>query len=164
MTTLHIPIDRSSAMPIHRQIYEGIRLAILEGRLRSGRRIPSSRALAVELAVSRLPVLTAYAQLLHEGYLEGRVGAGTFVSAALPDDLLLARPTSAETRRGALRNPSSPTLAPDDGYGCLGPFRMSLPALDEFPHALWNRMVAIGRVKIADLSRTSVQRLRFHRP
>src|SRR3954449_5213070 len=88
MTTLHLPIDRSSATPIHRQIYEALRRAVLDGRLRPGQRIPSTRALAVELAVSRLPVLTAYDQLLHERYLEGRVGSGTFVSAAIPDDLL----------------------------------------------------------------------------
>jgi len=140
MTTLHLPIDRSSATPIHRQVYEGIRGAILEGRLRSGRRIPSSRALAMELAVSRLPVLTAYAQLLHEGYLEGRVGSGTFVSASLPDDLLLTRSTATGLRSTTRVSPPAPS--PDDGYGGLGPFRMSLPALDEFPHTLWNRLVA----------------------
>ena len=88
MTTFLLAVDRSSGIPLHRQIYEGIRGAILDGLLRPGRRIPSTRGLAVELAVSRLPVLTAYEQLLHEGYLEGRVGSGTFVSASLPDDLL----------------------------------------------------------------------------
>ena len=79
MTTLHLPLDRSSDHPIHRQIYDGLRRAILEARLAPGQRVPSTRALAGDLGVSRLPVLTAYDQLLHEGYLEGRTGSGTFV-------------------------------------------------------------------------------------
>src|SRR5688500_2476738 len=98
MTTLHLPIDRSLDVPLHRQIHDAIRRAILDGRLRPGQRVPSTRALAVELDVSRLPVLTAYGQLLHEGYLEGRAGSGTFVGAALPDDLLTpAAPASVST-------------------------------------------------------------------
>ena len=99
MTTLHLPIDRSSRVPIHRQIYDGLRRAILDGLLRPGQRVPSTRALAVELDVSRLPVLTAYEQLLHECYLDGRVGSGTFVSATLPDDLLGSPPGRQATAR-----------------------------------------------------------------
>jgi GntR family transcriptional regulator / MocR family aminotransferase len=134
MTTLHLPVDRSSGVPLHRQIYEGLRQAILDGRLRPGQRITSSRALSVELGVSRLPVLVAYGQLLHEGYLRGRTGSGTFVSAALPDDLL--RTHSGPDRRG-----HAPPPRPRDEGG-LGPFRVSLPALDQFPHAAWGRLVA----------------------
>lgn len=157
MTTLHLPIDRASDLPIHRQIYDVIRQAILEGRLRPGRQVPSTRALAAELEVSRMPVLTAYDQLLHEGYLEGRVGSGTFVSAALPDDLLrcaappdvrpdmplemplempLDVPLGAEHRR------ASRPLAHGIDSGEMRPFRMNLPALDEFPHAAWARLVS----------------------
>ena len=105
MTTLHLPLDRSSDHPIHRQIYDGLRRAILEARLAPGQRVPSTRALAGDLGVSRLPVLTAYDQLLHEGYLEGRTGSGTFVSSAIPDDLLTspqtpgAHPPTRRTRR-----------------------------------------------------------------
>jgi GntR family transcriptional regulator / MocR family aminotransferase len=131
MTTLYLPIDRSSAVPLHRQIYEAIRRAILAGLLRPRQRVPSTRALALELTVSRLPVLTAYDQLLHEGYLEGRVGSGTFVGAALPDDLLAA---------ASRRVPAAPPRVRDEGG--LGPFRLSLPALDQFPHTLWARLVA----------------------
>ena len=66
-----IPFDADAAgRPLYRQIYDGYRKAILEGRLRAGQRIPSTRALARELGISRLPVLTAFEQLLHEGYLE----------------------------------------------------------------------------------------------
>jgi GntR family transcriptional regulator/MocR family aminotransferase len=142
MTTLHVPLHRSSGTPIHRQIYEGFRRAILDGLLRPGQRVPSTRALALDLHVSRLPVLTAYDQLLHEGYLEGRVGSGTYVSAAVPDDLLghpvpaNGTPLPLTARR---RVPPPPPVRDEGG---LGPFRMSLPALDQFPHAAWARLVA----------------------
>ena len=133
MTTLHLPLDRSSGTPIHRQIYEGFRRAILDGLLRPGQRVPSTRALALDLAVSRLPVLTAYDQLLHEGYLEGRVGSGTYVSAAVPDDLLGLPVTQDAT---------APTGTAPSDHGGLVPFRVSLPALDQFPHTAWARLVA----------------------
>jgi GntR family transcriptional regulator/MocR family aminotransferase len=140
MTTLHLPVDRSSGVPIHRQISEGLRRAILDGLLRPGQRLPSTRNLALELHVSRLPVLTAYEQLRHEGYLEGRVGSGTYVSAALPDDLLHSPMTPAIPAVAARRAPSPPPRARDEGG--LGPFRMSLPALDQFPSVAWARLVA----------------------
>src|SRR5438105_6240710 len=85
---------RPSSRPPHRQIYDGFRSAILEGRLRPGQRIPSTRVLAAEIRVSRFPVLNAYAQLLAEGYLESRVGAGTVVSSSLPEQLTSSRPAS----------------------------------------------------------------------
>ncbi len=84
-----IAIDRSAGKPLHRQIYDAYRAAIVERRLRPGQRIPSTRVLAAELGVSRFPVLNAYAQLLAEGFFEGRIGAGTVVSSALPG--LMAR-------------------------------------------------------------------------
>ena len=142
MATLFLPVDRGSGVPLHRQIYEGLRRAIFDGLLRPGQRIPSSRALAMEIGVSRLPVLTAYDQLRHEGYLQGKTGSGTYVSGALPDDLL-APPLAAPVayRPGtARRTQRTPVRAREEGG--LGPFRMSLPALDEFPHAVWARLVA----------------------
>jgi GntR family transcriptional regulator/MocR family aminotransferase len=137
MTTFYVPLDHGSGVPLHRQIYDGCRRAILEGLLRPGQRVPSTRALAAELGVSRQPVLTAYDQLLHEGYLEGRTGSGTFVAAGLPDDLLRCR--TPRPRRGMRRPPRS---SGDGTAGGLGPFRMSLPALDRFPHTVWSRLVA----------------------
>src|SRR4249919_645244 len=103
MTTLHLSVDRDIDVPIHRQVREGLRRAILEGLLRPGQRIPSTRSLAADLGISRLPVLSAYEQLLHEGYLVGRTGSGTFVSQSIPDQLLrspaVARPTPAQPRQ-----------------------------------------------------------------
>ncbi len=142
MTTLHLPLDRSSRHPIHRQIYDGLRRAILEARLSPGQRVPSTRALAEDLGVSRLPVLTAYDQLLHEGYLEGRIGSGTFVSAAIPDDLLTPpQPPEARAPARPVGRGTRAAHRPRDEGG-LGPFRISLPALDRFPHAIWSRLVA----------------------
>ena len=72
-----VPLDQNSETPIYRQIYAWLRKAILDGKLRAGQRVPSTRSLAAELEVSRIPVLNAYEQLLAEGYLEAAVGAGT---------------------------------------------------------------------------------------
>ncbi len=67
-----IAVDRTSEKPFHRQVYDALRAMILERRLQRGQQIPSTRALADELGISRFPVLGAYAQLLTEGYLESR--------------------------------------------------------------------------------------------
>jgi len=145
--TLHLPLDRSIGVPIYRQVYDGLRGAILDGRLRPGQRIPSTRGLAADLGVSRLPVLSAYEQLLHEGYLVGRTGSGTFVSGDLPDDLLQApaatRLTLAGRRRIGVRkravlNQPSPTSWSLPAV----PFQIGLPALDLFPRAAWAKLVA----------------------
>lgn len=136
-----LPVDRRSGVPLHRQIYDGLRRAILDGMLRAGQRVPSTRVLASELEVSRFPVLAAYEQLLHEGYLEGRVGSGTFVRAAPPEDA----PRPAPAPRAAPPGPradSPPRQGEGDHEGGLRPFRVSLPALDQFPRALWARLVA----------------------
>ena len=147
MITLHLPLDRSIGVPIYRQVYDGLRGAILDGRLRPGQRIPSTRGLAADLGVSRLPVLSAYEQLLHEGYLVGRTGSGTFVSGDLPDDLLQApaatRLTLAGRRRIGVRkravlNQPSPTSWSLPAV----PFQIGLPALDLFPRAAWAKLVA----------------------
>jgi GntR family transcriptional regulator/MocR family aminotransferase len=135
----HLPIDRSSGTPLYHQIADALRRAILDGLIRPGQRVPSTRDLAEQLEVSRLPVLTAYEQLLHEGYLRGRSGSGTFVSEALPDDLL--RPTPRE--RGMRPHREARHDDPRARFeGGLGPFRMNLPGLDHFPQAVWSRIVA----------------------
>src|SRR5579872_44240 len=69
--------------PVVRQIYDQARDAIATGALKAGARLPSSRDLAGRLGVARASVVSAYEQLLAEGYAEGRRGAGTFVAADL---------------------------------------------------------------------------------
>ena len=69
--------------PLHHRLYTELRSAVLEGRARPGERLPSSRALARALGVSRTVVVQAYERLMAEGWLEGRVGSGTFVTGGL---------------------------------------------------------------------------------
>src|SRR4029077_17598830 len=69
-------------------------------------RVPSSRVLASELGISRIPILTAYAQLLAEGYFESRGGSGTVVSRSLPEKVMFSdtrRPQSARVQSGSRR-------------------------------------------------------------
>ena len=98
-----ISVDRRARKPLHQQIYDSFRHRIIRRELRAGELVPSSRWLARELRVSRLPVLNAYAQLLAEGYFESRVGAGTFVATSLPAQqgarCLTASTTGKQTER-----------------------------------------------------------------
>ena len=87
---LVLGIDPARPEPLHRQLYVGLRSAILEQRLKPGARLPSTRALATSLGLARNTVHGAYDQLLAEGYLETRHGSGTYVAASLPDDALRA--------------------------------------------------------------------------
>ena len=72
---------------MYRQVYSWFRQAIVNGQLRPGQRLPSTRSLATELNISRITVVTAFEQLHAEGYLEGRIGSGTFVTSSIPDDM-----------------------------------------------------------------------------
>lgn len=75
-----LPIDKNRDVPLIRQVYAQIRSRILSGEWPAGDRLPSTRQLANELQVSRNVILEAYEQLKAEGYIEGRQGAGTYVS------------------------------------------------------------------------------------
>ena len=92
---LALSLDPEQATPLHRQIYEQIRGAVLSGRLTAGARLPSSRILARELGCSRNTITNAFELLLAEGYLEGQTGSGTYVSRVLPEELLTARKSRA---------------------------------------------------------------------
>jgi GntR family transcriptional regulator/MocR family aminotransferase len=76
------------AGPVYLQIYRAIRTRILNGSLASGTRLPSTRSVAADLGVARNTALQAYEQLLAEGYVSGRTGAGTFVAGELPDRMM----------------------------------------------------------------------------
>ena len=77
-------LDPRSAAPLYRQLYEGLREAIVAGRLRPGARLPAARALGTDLALSRNTVEQAYEQLHAEGYLDRHQRRGTFVSHTMP--------------------------------------------------------------------------------
>ena len=80
-------LDRSGASPLYEQLYRALKADILSGALPGGGRLPSGRALAEHLGLSRVTVETAYAQLLAEGYLTSRPRAGYFVEQLTPQEL-----------------------------------------------------------------------------
>src|SRR5262247_3503663 len=81
-------IDTATGQPLHRQLYNELRTAILGGRLPTGCRLPASRELAQVTGLSRNTVLSAYDQLIAEGYIDSRAGSGTYVASTLPDQVL----------------------------------------------------------------------------
>jgi GntR family transcriptional regulator/MocR family aminotransferase len=143
-----IPIDRSSGVPLHKQIYDGYRSAILRGDLRAGQQVTSSRTFARDLHVSRFPVLNAYAQLLAEGYFESRVGAGTFISSSLPEQLMsVPRTASVPSQTPSGPRPVSrrallvPAFLPSLTLRGWGAFGVHQPAFDQFPFQAWSSLV-----------------------
>src|SRR5271168_1479250 len=142
-----IAVDRQAANPLHKQIYDAFRSMIVRRNLGAGQQIPSTRALAIELKISRIPVLTAYSQLLAEGYFEARAGAGTFVCSSLPDQLTSSDRISngsAAIRSGArTTSKRAMLLAPYERLPWLrglGAFNAGQPAIDQFPFLTWSRM------------------------
>jgi GntR family transcriptional regulator/MocR family aminotransferase len=143
-----IAVDRKASTPLHKQIYDAYRSMIVERNFAAGQQIPSTRALAAELRISRIPVLTAYSQLLAEGYFEARPGAGTFVCSSLPDQLTLSdrgSARSADTRSGTRSLSRRALVLPPyerlPWAGGLGAFNVSQPAFDQFPFQIWSRIV-----------------------
>jgi GntR family transcriptional regulator/MocR family aminotransferase len=154
-----LAIDRKEAKPLHKQIYDGYRAAIAVRSLRAGQQIPSTRDLSRELKISRIPVLTAYAQLLAEGYFETRVGAGTFVCSSLPDQAPARGETNGNgrgaaaaraksggdadvgARRISKRSQVMPKHQIDPWLRGIGAFGLSQPAFDQFPTQIWSSLV-----------------------
>jgi GntR family transcriptional regulator/MocR family aminotransferase len=144
-------LDRRSRVPLQRQLYDEIRTAILSGRLAPGARVPATRVLASDSGTSRNTVSGAFDQLLSEGYLEGKVGSGTYVARTLPEDLLRvmrqpgpSRPVVARaclSRRGRMLG-AIPVSLRSREIATEHAFRTGLPAFDEFPRALWARLGA----------------------
>ncbi len=102
-----VTLDSQSNIPLHRQLYDEIRRAILSGRLARGKRVPSTRALAESLGISRATVTMSYEYLLSEGYLEATTGSGTYVCRQLPDELLRVKTTARNKESRAAGQPST---------------------------------------------------------
>ena len=144
---LLLPLDAGSEVPLYRQLYRGVREAILGGGLTAGTPLPSTRALAGDLGVSRNTVVLAFDQLAAEGYLEGSPRSGTRVARALPARAVARRagartpvPSGISARGRAIASVPMPALA--RGGTEPRPFRVGVPALDEFPRALWGRLTS----------------------
>src|SRR5690349_3981830 len=143
-----IALDRRSAKPLHKQLYEGFCAAIVDRHLRVGQRIPSSRSLASELRVSRMPVITAYSQLLAEGYFEARSGSGTFVSSSLPDQGVAPKRESdispvarSGRRRVSSRSALLPSYKPAPWINKWGAFIVGQQAFEHFPFRVWSSLI-----------------------
>jgi GntR family transcriptional regulator/MocR family aminotransferase len=149
-----IRLDRMAAEPLHQQLYRQIRDELVSGSFSDGSsRLPSSRALAADLGISRLTVNLAFEKLHAEGYLRSRVGSGTFVADSLPETflssgrprmrLLVERPPRLSDR---VRNLPDKRIGKQFDLGIAGPpgvsFVPALPALDEFPIEIWERLRA----------------------
>ncbi len=142
---LVIPLS-AQAGPLFRQVYLGLRKAVLSGAFQSGGRLPSTRDLAQQLGVSRTVVLLAYDQLLAEGFTEGRAGSGTYVSAGVGRSSSAAAGESARLRLARFGKAAAiacsklnvprraaPSLPYDFAYGRSD--------LETFPFAMWRRLL-----------------------
>jgi GntR family transcriptional regulator/MocR family aminotransferase len=150
-----VRLDRAAAEPLHQQLYRQIRDELRSGNFsRSSSRLPSSRTLAAELGVSRITVNLAFSELHEEGYLITKAGSGTFVADPLPDAFLnagkagLSPQAEQETR---VSNRVNKILDRRVGREFdLGPTGVApgvllasgIPAVDEFPIAIWERLRA----------------------
>lgn len=132
--SLDVSLDRLSSEPLSAQIAGNLRLAIRDGRLAPGARLPSWRDLAARLGVGRGTVRSAYERLIDERLVVAAGAAGTRV-AAQP-----ARTESAAAPAPALNAPLSGLL--HDFSAPPLPFEMGVPAQDAFPAKLWSRLRA----------------------
>jgi GntR family transcriptional regulator/MocR family aminotransferase len=140
---------RKGGAPAYQWLYEAVRSGILDGRLPAGARLPATRDLARQYGLARGTIVNAFDLLASEGYLEGSVGSGTYVSRILPEKLLHVasrhgvKTAVQRSRRRVISNyarrarlfagyEDRPTRA----------FRANLPALDLFPTELWTKITA----------------------
>ena len=147
----------AKAMPLHRQLYEAVRRAILDGHLAPGERLPSTRDLALDLDISRNTVIAALGQLTVEGYVTSLVGSGTYVNSNLQGKLepgfqapgQSGNPGNSGSAKIQHLQASRPHLS-QRGAALLGrytaaelevqPFTNSSLDFSPFPMALWQRL------------------------
>ena len=148
-----IRLDRTATEPLHEQLYRQIRDELKSGRFSdSSSRLPSSRALATDLGISRTTVKIALSKLHAEGYLRSKPGSGTFVADLLPEAFLTAeQPTNYHPIQRPARISDRVKAIPDGRVGNQFDFGAtgagagvslvpSIPAVDEFPIAVWERL------------------------
>ena len=150
---LAVTLDDNSGVPLHRQLHEELRRSILSGRLPARSRIPSTRALALSLGVSRTTVTQCYEDLISEGYLQAAIGSGTFICQHLPEELLRAEPVRRSPKltpplKQPLRlsaygnrahNSARPERRRQDAKLSFGHWR---PAFKQLPLRHWRRLVS----------------------
>jgi DNA-binding transcriptional regulator YhcF (GntR family) len=136
-------------VPAYKWLYSELRATILDGRLRPGARLPATRDLAQQYGLSRGTIVSAFEQLKSEGYLQGSVGSGTYVSKILPDELLQVASEGVVTKsipqkqKRRLSDCAHRTnLFSAFELRASRAFRANLPALDLFPATLWAQIAA----------------------
>jgi len=149
-----IRLDRAAAEPLHQQLYRQIRDELISGSFNdNSSRLPSSRALAADLGISRFTVDLAFSKLHNEGYLQSRIGSGTFVADSLPETFLSPRRPNTERLvespprlSDRVRNIPDKRTGKQFDFGIAGApgvsFVPAVAALDEFPIAIWERLRA----------------------
>jgi GntR family transcriptional regulator / MocR family aminotransferase len=148
---LVITLDQHSPLPLHQQIYEELRQAILRGKLSPGKRIPSTREMAKSLGISRSTVTQSYEQLLSEGYLKTIIGSGTYVCPQLSDDLLHSHPIkniNKNTHPEVKLSRYAETLFKIESVPRVNEskleisFRYGRPNFNKFPIKLWQKLIS----------------------
>ena len=163
-----IRLDRTATEPLHEQLYRQIRDEIKSGRFSDGSsRLPSSRTLATDRGISRSTVRLAFSRLHAEGYLRSEAGSGTFVANFLPETFLTAdQPKTYAPIQRPVRISDRVKAIPDSrignqfdlgatGAGAGVSLVPSIPAVDEFPMTVWERL----RTQV--LARKGVNLLRY---
>jgi len=137
-----LDVDPSSGIPLYRQLEAAIRHLVLDRKLPANSRLPATRQLAQDLGISRLTVKNVYEQLISEGFLDARRGAGTFVAgistSQLPPEMPAATTSISSARQPLLSRVSR--IGPSRATTHLGgvkAFRPGVPALDLFPRRAW---------------------------
>ena len=164
-TIVNLGLDKNSAVPIYRQISEGLREAVAQGRIAEGSKLPSTRIFAKELGVSRNTVLQVFDTLINEGLLTSRVGDGTYIAAEQHDrdrtpsvTLEPNAPGSPYPFRTISRRGRNLVASASDAFSeSPTPFMPDLPDLREFPIRTWLRLLneMSGRLRGEILAETS---------
>jgi GntR family transcriptional regulator/MocR family aminotransferase len=159
MIDLAVSLNRTSITPLYQQLAENIRHAVLEGRLKPNQKLPSSRSLAQSLNISRSTVTQSYEQLESEGYLETRIGSGTYICHQIPDDWLKSQqfePINSKTENDSTLSQFGNTLVSVKRLEVSEPdyeisFRYGNPAIAYFPIQQWRKLIARHCVNFPDL-------------
>lgn len=136
-----IKLDNTSPVPLYVQLYDVIRESILSGRLKGGLKLPGTRTLAGEFNVSRNTIILAFDQLIAEGYIKGRAGAGTYVADDIPDITPAGEKSKIHPehditfiKAGKLPSAFSKRFIPENNFV---PFQHGIPSVNDFPFDIW---------------------------